>query len=278
MATYYLGATGSDSTGAGTIGNPYLTITKANTVASNGDTVICLNGTYTWVSSSITKTLNIQAQTNGSVFWDAGTSSATWTFGGTSLIYGITGMVFQSNTNTNNVFATSGASSASLTFNNCLFKTITLSSTSICFFRIGTSTSNFSITFNNCILNNIKGAVPLVGLFGTGEASGVLVFNNTTIYCLEPTNRVSMFLQSFGGNWSSMTIKNSIIVNDTGSTLSMNMTPTTQTYSYSCMRNLTGFSAGGAGMITSDPLFVDAGNGNFNLRPQSPCVDSGTLV
>ena len=34
----------------------------------------------------------------------------------------------------------------------------------------------------------------------------------------------------------------------------------------------------GIGNITSDPLFVDAANGNFNLRPASPCIDTGTLI
>ena len=39
MATYYIAASGNDTTGAGTIGSPWATLTKAATVAVQGDTV-----------------------------------------------------------------------------------------------------------------------------------------------------------------------------------------------------------------------------------------------
>src|SRR5260221_4071256 len=45
--TRYISPTGNDTTGDGTQGNPYLTMTKADSVSSNGDTVIALSGTYT---------------------------------------------------------------------------------------------------------------------------------------------------------------------------------------------------------------------------------------
>ena len=31
----------------------------------------------------------------------------------------------------------------------------------------------------------------------------------------------------------------------------------------------------GEGDISEDPLFVDPGNDNFNLQPNSPCIDTG---
>jgi hypothetical protein len=31
-------------------------------------------------------------------------------------------------------------------------------------------------------------------------------------------------------------------------------------------------------VITTDPLFVDAANSNFNLRPTSPCIDTGVII
>jgi hypothetical protein len=42
---------------------------------------------------------------------------------------------------------------------------------------------------------------------------------------------------------------------------------------YSCVQDWTG---GGTGNITSDPMFVDPSNGDYHLRPDSPCIDVGT--
>lgn len=39
-----------------------------------------------------------------------------------------------------------------------------------------------------------------------------------------------------------------------------------------------GGSNGGLGNIDADPRFVDAENGDFRLRPDSPCVDAGAIV
>ena len=44
---------------------------------------------------------------------------------------------------------------------------------------------------------------------------------------------------------------------------------------YCLIENWTG---GGEGNITSPPLFVDAANFNFQLLPNSPCIDRGTSI
>src|SRR3989442_13599910 len=46
MTTRYVATTGSDTTGNGTSGNPYATISKAATVAVAGDTITVADGTY----------------------------------------------------------------------------------------------------------------------------------------------------------------------------------------------------------------------------------------
>ncbi len=53
----------------------------------------------------------------------------------------------------------------------------------------------------------------------------------------------------------------------------------TTTLNYSCYSNETGDISGtlteGDGNITSDPLFVDAANGDYRIYGNSPCVDAG---
>lgn len=57
MSVWYIGPVGSDTTGDGTSGNPYATISKCLTVGANGDTIKALTGTYT-----ISSTTNINKQ------------------------------------------------------------------------------------------------------------------------------------------------------------------------------------------------------------------------
>ncbi len=47
------------------------------------------------------------------------------------------------------------------------------------------------------------------------------------------------------------------------------------TPSFSCIQNWTG---GGIRNISSDPLLVDPGNGDFHLQPNSPCIDAGRYI
>lgn len=79
--TYYISTTGNDSTGDGSNGTPWRTLSKAGTVATGGDTVIVKNGTYTDADSdddvdqwagvgSAGNWITVQAETAGSVIFD----------------------------------------------------------------------------------------------------------------------------------------------------------------------------------------------------------------
>jgi hypothetical protein len=61
-----------------------------------------------------------------------------------------------------------------------------------------------------------------------------------------------------------------------------NYANTASTYNNNCMYGAVGYTgsppANGTGNIIVDPLFVDLANGNFNLRPTSPCVDTGIII
>lgn len=47
------------------------------------------------------------------------------------------------------------------------------------------------------------------------------------------------------------------------------------TASNNCYYN-TGISSGNGGVVFADPQFVDSANGDFRLRPSSPCIGAGT--
>ena len=70
------------------------------------------------------------------------------------------------------------------------------------------------------------------------------------------------------------TIRNSIIWGNSGGVdfelLTHAFIPTTLTITGSNIGNLTG-----PGIISVDPLFVDAANGDYRLSPSSPCIDAG---
>ena len=67
MADWYVSTSGNDSTGDGSIGSPYATVSKAITSASAGDTIYVKRGdTFTMSSHiSVNKSLTIDAYGTG---------------------------------------------------------------------------------------------------------------------------------------------------------------------------------------------------------------------
>lgn len=109
-ATYYISPTGNDTTGDGTTGTPWLTLNKAFSQMSGGDTLIIKDGTYTGTNNQIITTQYppygsagnytiIKAENDGGVLFDgenvrpmlnyelaSGTTNVYWQFEG--IIYG----------------------------------------------------------------------------------------------------------------------------------------------------------------------------------------------
>ncbi|MFH1852356.1 MAG: right-handed parallel beta-helix repeat-containing protein, partial [Candidatus Neomarinimicrobiota bacterium] len=96
--------------------------------------------------------------------------------------------------------------------------------------------------------------------YGLAAHDGFPVLVNTTVAGNHGTGI------SIGGNCT-VTLRNSIVSNNTGST---NGGPITATYS-----NIRGAGLSSDGNIDADPLFVDPDNGDFSLQLLSPCVDTG---
>lgn len=288
MTTYYINAsTGNDTTGNGSSGNPWLTPSKAATAATSGDTISCAAGTYTWASiAQGTKSLNwVGASLSGglptTIF--AGASTAT------SVQYSLNSGVVVTYTNISfRTFRNSGSTSccwqnvydglggvATLSFTKCAFSNILLSSAAGGGGLIGENSGSqtMSLTFISCLfyaIGKVSGAT--AGYLINHVATCTITWTGSVFHNSITGDKLDAIL----GRGSTATIKNGIF-QSVGATIAINgNSAPTPTATYSCGNGIT--LPSGVGNISSDPLFVDAANGNFNLRPTSPCINTGTLI
>ena len=103
----------------------------------------------------------------------------------------------------------------------------------------GTSTTSASLTLNGCTLKHSTG-----GTSNIFDRTGTTVIKNTILY---------------GGN----------------SGISLGSFPSL-TESYNCYYNVNQSADAANNIIVDDPQFVDSANGDFRLRPTSPCIGAGT--
>jgi hypothetical protein len=283
MATVYVSTLGSDAytyVQAQSILTPWLSLAKCNASATTGDTIIMANGTYAWANITWTKSFTILATTNGLVILDAVGASAGFVQNSSSTIVW-TGIEFCNSTKTTGTFLTENqvgvVATIANTFNSCVFRRLkggnsaTDGMIAVTMNNFG-SPSFYSLTFNSCIFD--KCGISTARLFYVRVQSNasilVQVINNCSFYFDSNYYPSSIFVS--GASFNPI-VKNSIFANNSGSVVSWSDgTPT-----YSDFFNITS-SPAGTGNITTDPLFVDAPNGNFNLRPTSPCIDKGTLI
>lgn len=289
MATYYIATTGNDSTGAGTSGNPWLTISKAHTSASSGDTIICANGTYTMVSQTFTKSLTIQATTNNSVTFNASSGNFSWTNATNNVTITITGINFTGNSSsaTNILFVAWSTNGSTFTFTDCKFYDLygpsDLDNGGI--FSVTANSSPGTFNFTNCLFYNLYCVDNTAGGGHAAIISGrryTATFTNCTAYFNQSgTACFKNVAKSQSGTGNIFTSKNCIWVANSGTmTILASVTSgsVTVTSTYTCQYGNWSTVTSGTGNTTSDPLFVDAANGNFNLRPNSPCLDTGTSL
>ena len=285
MATIYISPSGNDTTGAGTSGNPYLTISKAHTVASSGDTIYCLAGTYTWVSQTFSKALTITAPSPVDNYpvaiFDGAAANVVWSCYSSDVTF--ENLLFQNVAASGHVFQ-SYESGVSTIFNCCVFRALLFGNANFshCF-------NAMNVTFTACLFDDIYlngGATDAHrGMCGATNTlyAWQYIFNNCVIYCENSgASRLSTIVAS---DVSSIKViadfNNCIVYNGTGGTLNLyydyHGVYTAVTADY-CDNYLMTHVPSGTGNLTSDPLFVDAANGNFNLRPDSPCLNTGTLI
>jgi hypothetical protein len=282
MAIYYISPTGNDTTGTGAIGTPWATISKANTSAASGDTVNIAAGTYAWTAFSLAKNItwvgvnNMYGKPN--VFVDGAGGTITWTLSNSGGTQSFSNIQFQNIVKTTATTVISISSGGTINFTNCRFTNMGLynsgASSGYCLFFTTSST----ITFNYCGFWNLYTATFAnegARICDSDSAGAVYVFNNCAFY--HDATMTSALAGLFRRNGAALTVttKNSIFVSTTSISYSA---PTVSNSSYSCFYNISS-SPSGTGNITTDPLFVDGANGNFNLRVNpimSPAIDTGT--
>jgi hypothetical protein len=304
MTTYYISPTGDDEIGDGSSGNPWATITGAVNGSSADDTIICQDGIYTHADNFRVDIgdRDVQAENNGLaifdhnnvVIYEYGVSSFVWKFSGTSIITGIKFYRIPIRKyNYGNANIIEGASSSNITVNLCEFNQCGANAISNVGGGIISNNGASGCTFN--ITNNLfyKNYNPLTNVeyanagtafnFITSGTLNTITFTGNTFYfTTKPASASYEFTYFCGGDretWSSYIMKNNIFYRD-GDALTDFRKTGNDAWDFDNNCNYGGWTdvPSGTGNITSDPLFVDVENENLNLRPSSPCIDTGTLI
>lgn len=300
MATVYVAPspTGDDSrtyTQAQSSATPWATIGKCNTSATTGDTIVLLAGTHTWATVAFTKSFTIQGNTSDPTLYilDGGASAVRWSG---LLTLTVSNVTFQNangggtTTEELTIFQKANADSNALTFTNCIFKTIQIKNDTVGggLFGVRNNHNNGALVLNltRCQISVTKSASNVTSALALIMAritvNSVITVNSCTIALLGTSGASTQIdnLHNFISTATNLTLtyKNTIIYCPTTAvTWATGTAATTTTATYCDFYQVTS-SPSGTGTITSDPLFVDAANGNFNLRPTSPCLNTGTLV
>jgi hypothetical protein len=290
MATYYISTTGDDTTGDGSSSNPWATLQKFLTASAENDTLIVKDGTYTITENiDITQRI-IQAENNGLAIFDGDSTIVAFFFFSDNVV---TGMVFQNFyvrlDSANGIFA-SRTTASSTTYNNCIWRNNRLAQTTS-FQRgpifSGRDSNTCLLYLNNCVFyGNYLNASNGTKSTYIGGGLSVYMTNNTLVNDnTDGLNIQNVFYSQSAGGFGEVDIKNSIIYNSSSATL--NLIDSTNkildfTTSYTDYYEITGAymteALASTGVITSDPLFIDEANNNYNLSPSSPCIDAGTLI
>ena len=277
MATVYIKP--GSGTGTGTLADPYFfdQLGTAETAAGSGGKILFTDGTYT-VSSIIqlgasnvtyealnSKEAIIDFQNNSLSALELGTSAASYAG------FSLKGIVFSNIGN-----GTGGpsvelqiASGNTLTCDECEFLNMTPTARGAIGTYLASPSGAMNATFTGCIFTQAgTNTVPMFG-YRVNSIVHALVLNNCTLI-LSGTGTAEFIKSSQGA----FTVKNSILLSD-GSNKTLG-SPSPFTESNNCYYNI-GQSADAANaIIVDDPQFVDSANGDYRLRPASPCINAGT--
>jgi len=259
---WYVAPTGNNTTGDGSEGNPWQTISYALSQANSGDTVYAASGNY---SEDIVMEIGVTIQGAGA---NVTTIKGT---GNDSVVYANnlgSGAKLDGFTITNGSAGIGGGGislqmSSSPTISNCIITQNSASNYGGGIFIY----YNSSPTIINCLITENNAP----------SGGGIAVFyspSQTVTNCTITANSATD-----GGGIASLvysfpTITNSIIYGNTATGNGPNIyndSYSTTNVTYSCVEG--GYT--GTGNISGDPKFVPAAN-DYHLQSDSPCIDTGT--
>lgn len=274
LAQYYINVdTGNDSTGTGTALLPWKTISKALTASTTNDTINlqAAVAVYPWTgaSNTITPRTFIGASFLTSVI-DHGSAAFGLnedTAGGT---YNFSNLTFQNAlaSSTFGLYMQATQNNVTVNFTSCAWKNI-ICGTGF----MGGNGTGIVINLLACLLYNLSS----VQSFGNSIFL-TTVQNSSIINCTIYSTAISAsVLHILDVGAVAITLKNNIIYTANAQTFLNGTAPVLTT---SANNNVIGYTSipTMTGTISVDPLFVDVGNLNFNLRPGSPSIDTGVII
>lgn len=312
MATIHINAdTGDDTTGDGSESNPYETFNKANSVVSSSDTInvqdaiaVYTFSTETLACTTVTgetkglRTVRGNDGIPGSVFDGTAATSQSWTCNISTGVYSFSNFVMQNIDPTNatenhRIFSLdpsiTSANFSLIQFTSCKIST-SASNAFAGLIAISNVNSTITVTIERCVFDDIvtngSSVTNLTGFLSLRNptSSFIVNFNNNVIFQDSNTNVVTNLIYSFQSAGHTINAKNNIFRNTTATSVTIfanngGTTPTLD-HDYGCIDGsyTIGLSGTNTNGITDDPLFIDEDNGNFDLRPSSPCIDAGTLI
>lgn len=274
MATVYLDPVlGDDSrtyAQAQDSATPWATISKGIGSSNTGDTIILLDGTYTSIGGPFAVTSRtLRAANRGAAIITAAFNSSTlpiylyWFSCTNTYTLTLSGLKFLNCTGANAVSLVQGVYGGQIIVENCIFENLDASGNTGGLYLAMSS----NVIFRNNLVNGFKE--------GANERlfrcdSGTLDIYNCTLY----TASLAANMYFLGNNAGTITVKNCIVQNAASpqSVIWKSGSGTINVGADTCLRNI---SSPPAGVLRSDPKFIDPASGRFRLRQDSPLLNAG---